>query len=174
MRIHRFGGPDVLQADEVEPSLPDASQVLVRVKAASINPVDFKIRNGKYPAVKEGRLPCTLGRDASGIVERCGAQATNSRLVTTVSALAAAAMPKRSSLTRGRRPQASWHRPFACRRNTLGGTDCMARTVPACPVGGRAVSSHPRRLVGHFASFCELDCRIEPHGEHSRRPNGPT
>ena len=76
MRIHRFGGPDVLQADEVEPSLPDASQVLVRVKAASINPVDFNIRNGKYPAVKEGRLPCTFGRDASGIVERCGAQAT--------------------------------------------------------------------------------------------------
>ena len=76
MRIHRFGGPDVLQADEVEPSLPDASQVLVRVKAASINPVDFKIRNGKYPAVKEDRLPYTLGRDASGIVEKCGAQAT--------------------------------------------------------------------------------------------------
>jgi NADPH:quinone reductase-like Zn-dependent oxidoreductase len=76
MRIHRFGGPDVLQADEVEPSLPDASQVLVSVKAASINPVDFKIRSGKYPAVKEDRLPYTLGRDVSGVVEKCGAQAT--------------------------------------------------------------------------------------------------
>jgi NADPH:quinone reductase-like Zn-dependent oxidoreductase len=76
MRIHRFGGPDVLRADDVEPSLPDASQVLVSVKAASINPVDFKIRNGKYPAVKEDRLPYTLGRDACGIVEKCGAQAT--------------------------------------------------------------------------------------------------
>ncbi len=76
MRIHRFGGPDVLQADEVEPSLPDASQVLVGVKAASINPVDFKIRSGKYPAVKEDRLPYTLGRDISGVVEKCGAQAT--------------------------------------------------------------------------------------------------
>jgi NADPH:quinone reductase-like Zn-dependent oxidoreductase len=76
MRIHRFGGPEVLPADEVEPSLPDAAQVLVTVKAASINPVDFKIRSGKYPAVKEDRLPYTLGRDASGIVEKCGAQAT--------------------------------------------------------------------------------------------------
>ena len=76
MRIHRFGGPDVLQADDVEPSLPDASQVLVSVKAASINPVDFKIRSGKYPAVKEDRLPYTLGRDVCGIVEQCGAQAT--------------------------------------------------------------------------------------------------
>jgi NADPH:quinone reductase-like Zn-dependent oxidoreductase len=75
MRIHRFGGPDVLQADDVEFSLPDASQVLVGVKAASINPVDFKIRNGKYPAVKEDRLPYTLGRDTSGVVEKCGAQA---------------------------------------------------------------------------------------------------
>jgi NADPH:quinone reductase-like Zn-dependent oxidoreductase len=75
VRIHGFGGPDVLRVDEVEQSLPDASQVLVTVKAASINPVDFKIRNGKYPAVKEDRLPYTLGRDASGIIEQCGAQA---------------------------------------------------------------------------------------------------
>jgi NADPH:quinone reductase-like Zn-dependent oxidoreductase len=75
-RIHRFGGPDVLRVEEVEPSMPDALQVLVSVKAASVNPVDFKIRNGQYPAVKEDRLPYTLGRDVSGIVERCGAQAT--------------------------------------------------------------------------------------------------
>jgi NADPH:quinone reductase-like Zn-dependent oxidoreductase len=74
MRIHAFGGPYVLRLDEIEPSLPDASQVLVAVKAASINPVDFKIRNGKYPAVKEDRLPYTLGRDVSGIVEKLGAQ----------------------------------------------------------------------------------------------------
>jgi NADPH:quinone reductase-like Zn-dependent oxidoreductase len=76
MRIHSFGDSAVLQRDTVEPSLPDASQVLVSVKAASVNPVDFKIRSGKYPAVKEDRLPYTLGRDVSGVVEQCGAQAT--------------------------------------------------------------------------------------------------
>jgi NADPH:quinone reductase-like Zn-dependent oxidoreductase len=76
-RLHRFGGPAVLRLDEIEPSLPDASQVLVAVKAASVNPVDFKIRSGKYPAVKEDRLPYTLGRDVSGVVEKCGAQATS-------------------------------------------------------------------------------------------------
>lgn len=76
MRIHRFGGKEVLQADDVEPSFPDAGQVLVAVRAASINPVDFKIRSGKYPAVKGDRLPYTLGRDFSGVVEKCGAQAT--------------------------------------------------------------------------------------------------
>jgi NADPH:quinone reductase-like Zn-dependent oxidoreductase len=80
VRIHRFGGPEVLQVDHVEPSLPDASQVLLRVLAASINPVDFKIRSGQYPAVKEDRLPYTLGRDASGIIEKCGAQATQFKI----------------------------------------------------------------------------------------------
>jgi NADPH:quinone reductase-like Zn-dependent oxidoreductase len=75
VRIHRFGGSDVLQVDEVEPPMPGALQVLVSVKAASINPVDFKTRNGQYPLVKQDRLPYTLGRDVSGIVEKCGAQA---------------------------------------------------------------------------------------------------
>jgi NADPH:quinone reductase-like Zn-dependent oxidoreductase len=77
VRIHRFGGMDTLQLDEVESSDPDASQVLVAVKAASVNPVDFKIRSGKYPAVKEDRLPYALGRDVSGVVEKCGAQSTD-------------------------------------------------------------------------------------------------
>jgi NADPH:quinone reductase-like Zn-dependent oxidoreductase len=76
IRIHRFGGPEVLKADTIEPSLADAGQVLVNVYAASVNPVDFKIRSGKYPAIKDDRLPYTLGRDVSGVVEKCGAQAT--------------------------------------------------------------------------------------------------
>jgi NADPH:quinone reductase-like Zn-dependent oxidoreductase len=76
VRFHRFGGPDVLRVEEVEPSMPDARQVLVSVKAASVNPVDFKIRSGKYPPVQEDRLPYTPGRDVSGIVEKCGPQAT--------------------------------------------------------------------------------------------------
>ena len=66
-RFHRFGGPDVLHIEEVEVSMPDALQVLVSVKAAGVNPVDFKIRSGKYPAVKEDRLPYTPGRDVSGV-----------------------------------------------------------------------------------------------------------
>jgi len=76
MRIHRFGGPGLVQSDDVEYSQADALQVLVNVRAASVNPVDFKIRNGKYPSVQEDRLPYTLGRDVSGVVEKCGAQST--------------------------------------------------------------------------------------------------
>jgi NADPH:quinone reductase-like Zn-dependent oxidoreductase len=75
VRIHRFGGIETLQVEDVEPSMPDATEILVKVRAASVNPVDFKIRSGKYPAVNEGRLPYILGRDACGIVEKCGAGA---------------------------------------------------------------------------------------------------
>src|ERR1700728_2228433 len=78
MRIHRFGGP--LEPDDVEVSPPDAGQVLVAVRAASINPVDFKIRSGKYPLVKEDKLPYALGRDVSGVIETCGAQATQFKI----------------------------------------------------------------------------------------------
>jgi NADPH:quinone reductase-like Zn-dependent oxidoreductase len=79
-RIHQFGGPDVLRLDAVEQSMPDALQFLINVKAASVNPVDFKIRQGKYPAVQEDRLPYTLGRDVAGVVEKCGAQANQFRI----------------------------------------------------------------------------------------------
>ncbi|WP_407176125.1 NADP-dependent oxidoreductase [Bradyrhizobium sp. STM 3562] len=76
VRFHRFGAKDVLQLEELEQSQPDAGQLLVVVRAASINPVDFKIRLGKYPSVQEDRLPYTPGRDVSGVVAKCGAQAT--------------------------------------------------------------------------------------------------
>jgi NADPH:quinone reductase-like Zn-dependent oxidoreductase len=75
MRLHAFGEHEILHADLLDMSNPDAAQVLVKVRAASINPVDFKIRSGKYPAVKEDRLPYTLGRDVAGVIEECGAQA---------------------------------------------------------------------------------------------------
>jgi NADPH:quinone reductase-like Zn-dependent oxidoreductase len=75
VRIHKFGGIETLEVEDVEPSMPDATEILVKVRAASVNPVDFKIRSGKYPAVNEDRLPYILGRDVSGIVERCGAGA---------------------------------------------------------------------------------------------------
>lgn len=76
IRLHHFGGKEVLRTEDLDISQPDAGEVLVSVRAASVNPVDFKIRSGKYPAVRNDRLPYTLGRDISGIVEKCGAQVT--------------------------------------------------------------------------------------------------
>src|SRR5215831_15478023 len=55
---------------------PGPNEMLVKVKAASINPVDWKIREGLYPAVKSDMLPYVLGRDVSGAVEACGTETT--------------------------------------------------------------------------------------------------
>lgn len=49
-----------------------AARVFVRLHAASVNPVDYKIRAGQYPPVKQQQLPKVLGRDVSGTIERCG------------------------------------------------------------------------------------------------------
>ena len=66
--IRRFGGPEVVEFAEIPVPEPRAGEVLVKVEAASLNPVDYKIRGGKYPLVKDDRLPFVLGRDFSGTV----------------------------------------------------------------------------------------------------------
>ncbi len=68
IRIHRFGGPEVLQLDEIEKPVA-GDKLLIRVAAASLNPVDYKIRRGGYPRVTAADLPVTLGRDVCGVVE---------------------------------------------------------------------------------------------------------
>ena len=70
--IHSFGGPEVLKVENVEIPEPKDDEVLVKIHAASVNPVDYKIRSGHYPPVKEQQLPKVLGRDVSGTIERCG------------------------------------------------------------------------------------------------------
>jgi NADPH:quinone reductase-like Zn-dependent oxidoreductase len=72
VRIHDFGGPEVLRVDTIPRPEPKAEEVLVRVHAASVNPVDFKTRSGSFPVVTRDKLPITLGRDISGIVELAG------------------------------------------------------------------------------------------------------
>jgi NADPH:quinone reductase-like Zn-dependent oxidoreductase len=66
--IRRFGGPEVVEFAEIPVPEPRAGEALVKVEAASLNPVDWKIRNGRYPVVKEDKLPWVLGRDFSGTV----------------------------------------------------------------------------------------------------------
>jgi NADPH2:quinone reductase len=70
IRIHEFGGPEVLRLEEVEDPKPSAGQVLVRVGAVGVNPVDTYIRSGAH-AVKP-KLPYTPGHDAAGTVESVG------------------------------------------------------------------------------------------------------
>ena len=75
VRLSWFGGPDALMIDPVGIPQPQDDEVLVRVVAASVNPVDYKIREGKYPAVKENDLPKILGRDLAGTIEALGTRA---------------------------------------------------------------------------------------------------
>ncbi len=73
--IRRFGGPEVVELAEIPVPEPRAGEVLVKVEAASLNPVDYKIRGGKYPLVKDDKLPFVLGRDFSGTVVHSDAAA---------------------------------------------------------------------------------------------------
>ncbi len=69
IRIHAFGGPDVLRLEEIPDPRPGSGQVLVRAKAIGVNPVDTYIREGRYG---ERSFPFILGFDAAGVVEVVG------------------------------------------------------------------------------------------------------
>ncbi len=70
IRVHKFGGPEVLQLDEVPDPAPGPGQVLVRIRAAGVNPVDTYIRSGSYALMPP--LPYIPGTDAAGVVEAVG------------------------------------------------------------------------------------------------------
>jgi NADPH:quinone reductase-like Zn-dependent oxidoreductase len=72
IRIHRFGGPETLKEDELPLPHPRDDEILVRVEAAGVNPVDAKMRDGKVSSIQAKDLPLTLGRDLSGVIESCG------------------------------------------------------------------------------------------------------
>ncbi len=63
--IHETGGPEVLRLEDIERPQPGADEVLIRVCAASVNPIDWKLRSG----LREMPLPALLGNDVSGVVE---------------------------------------------------------------------------------------------------------
>jgi NADPH2:quinone reductase len=70
IRVHGFGGPEVLKLEDVATPKPSGGEVLVRIHAAGVNPYDTYMRAGTY-AVKP-RLPYTPGSDGAGIVEAVG------------------------------------------------------------------------------------------------------
>ena len=70
VRIHEFGGPEVLHVEEIPRPSPAADEVLIRVHAAGVNPVDWKIRKGYRK--ETSKLPLTPGWDVSGVIEQKG------------------------------------------------------------------------------------------------------
>jgi NADPH2:quinone reductase len=70
IRVHQFGGPEVLRLEDVPQPAPAPGLILVRIRAVGVNPVDTYIRAGAYAA--KPVLPYTPGVDAAGIVESIG------------------------------------------------------------------------------------------------------
>ena len=66
VRIHQFGGPTVLRYEEAPTPEPASDQILIRVHAAGINPVDTYIRAGRYGSLPS--LPYIPGSDGAGQV----------------------------------------------------------------------------------------------------------
>ena len=71
--VHQYGGPEVLKYEDAPRPEPKENQILVRVIAAGVNPVDTYVRSGKFGAAT---LPLIPGRDIAGIVEEVGPGAT--------------------------------------------------------------------------------------------------
>jgi NADPH2:quinone reductase len=70
IRVHEFGGPEVLRLEEVPTPGLGRGQLLVRLDAAGVNPVETYIRAGTY--ARKPELPYTPGNDSAGVVERVG------------------------------------------------------------------------------------------------------
>jgi NADPH:quinone reductase-like Zn-dependent oxidoreductase len=73
VQFSEFGGPDVLEIVELPDPHPAAGQVRVRVRAAGINPIDWKVRSGAMG----GDLPQTTGREVAGVVDEVGEGVTD-------------------------------------------------------------------------------------------------
>jgi len=71
IRVREFGGPEVLRIEDLPDPEPGRGELLVRVLAAGVNPVDAYRRSGQYASLP--KLPYTPGSDAAGVVEATGA-----------------------------------------------------------------------------------------------------
>src|SRR5258706_1409718 len=86
IRIHSYGGPEVLAQVEMQRPTPGPNEVLIKVHAASVNPVDWKLRAGYMKDFLPLALPATLGSDVSGTVEEVGPGAARFKRVDEVNA----------------------------------------------------------------------------------------
>jgi NADPH:quinone reductase-like Zn-dependent oxidoreductase len=89
--LHEYGGPSKLKYEDFPDPVAGAGEVLIRVAASSVNPVDWKIRSGAAQGRFPVQFPAVLGRDISGIVRELGAGVTGFKPGDKVMALGRAA-----------------------------------------------------------------------------------
>jgi NADPH:quinone reductase-like Zn-dependent oxidoreductase len=78
-RMHRYGGNEVVVVEEVRMPTPGPGEVLIRIEAAGVNPVDWKIREGYMSKVLPVTFPYTFGCEIAGVVEGVGDGVTRFR-----------------------------------------------------------------------------------------------
>jgi NADPH:quinone reductase-like Zn-dependent oxidoreductase len=72
IEFQAYGGPEVLQLQEISPPAPADGEVLIDVHAVSVNPIDWKIRSGRMSGGAALASPATTGRDGAGVVTAAG------------------------------------------------------------------------------------------------------
>src|SRR4029079_6442647 len=72
IRIHNYGGPEVLHYEDAPRPEPQAGEVLVRVLAAGVNPIDWKVREGHMKYCWPRKFALIPGGDLSGVVDAVG------------------------------------------------------------------------------------------------------
>lgn len=77
VRLHAYGGVDQLRYEDVATPEPGPDEVLVKVAATSVNPIDWKLRSGAAKDRMPLKLPAILGRDVAGTVVKTGANVRN-------------------------------------------------------------------------------------------------
>ncbi|QWW66219.1 NADP-dependent oxidoreductase [Rhizobium sp. WYJ-E13] len=99
IQFSRYGGPDVLDIVEIDPPHPSPGEVRIRVRAAGVNPSDWKRREGQYRTFEEVTFPAGVGVEASGIVEEIGPGVSNTFVGDAVFGYGEATMAERAVLT---------------------------------------------------------------------------
>lgn len=80
VRLYEYGGIDQLRYEETATPEAGPDEVLVKVAATSVNPIDWKIRSGETKGRIPVKLPTILGRDVAGTVDKTGANVTNPKI----------------------------------------------------------------------------------------------
>ena len=75
-RFTEYGGPETQEFAEVDKPRPGPAEILVRVKAAGVNPVDHKVRSGRFAGLRSRELPSEFGSEVSGVIEEIGSDVT--------------------------------------------------------------------------------------------------
>jgi NADPH:quinone reductase-like Zn-dependent oxidoreductase len=128
--VERYGKDGLRAADVPEPEVGDGD-VLVRVSAAGINPLDTMVRNGEFKRLPKHQTPFVLGHDVAGVVTRVGSAVRDFQVGDEVYArprdLRIGTFAQYIAIDQGRRrPQASLAHPARGGRGAAGVTGCLA------------------------------------------------